>query len=66
MYPAMYVGDASKATADKGKVLVDAGIDALVDVIAQVKADDVTAALQAEFQRLVRHPEIPEAWARDE
>jgi creatinine amidohydrolase len=66
MYPAMYVGDASKATADKGKVLVDAGIDALVELIAQVKADDVTGALQAEFQRLVRHPEIPEAWARDE
>jgi hypothetical protein len=38
----------------------------LVDVIAQVKADDITPALQAEFQRLMRHPEIPEAWARDE
>lgn len=66
MYPAMYVGDASKATAEKGKVLVEAGIGALVELIAEVKADEVTASLQAEFQQLVSHPEIPEAWKRDE
>ena len=66
MYPAMYVGDASKATAEKGKVLVEAGIDALVKLIAEVKADAVTPSLQVEFQRLVQHPEIPVAWAQDE
>ncbi|MBT5872906.1 MAG: creatininase family protein [Candidatus Latescibacteria bacterium] len=62
MYPAMYVGDASKATAEKGHQLSEPYIAALVDILRRVKSDDVTPALQADFLRQKRRPDVPAAW----
>jgi len=64
MYPAMYVGDASKATAAKGQVMIQHRIAALVKAIRAVKADDVTPQLLAEFLRAQQRPAVHEAWTR--
>lgn len=48
-YPEHYAGDARKATADKGRKIVDILATALADFIARVKADTVMPALEAEF-----------------
>lgn len=41
MYPTMYVGDASKATTDKGRIIFDENVDALAKAIGAVKQDTV-------------------------
>ncbi len=62
MYPAMYVGDASKATVEKGKTLTEARVAAVARVIAAVKADTTTPALLAEFLAGKRAPKPADAW----
>jgi creatinine amidohydrolase len=62
MYPAMYVGDAGYATAEKGRLILERHVELLVDLIRAVKADAVTAELLAEFQAGKRKPGVPEAW----
>jgi creatinine amidohydrolase/Fe(II)-dependent formamide hydrolase-like protein len=59
MYPKMYVGDASKATAEKGKALAEARVDALVKLVRAVKNDEVTEGLIDEFLQGVDDPENP-------
>jgi len=59
MYPNMYVGDATKATAQKGEVLAAAQVDALVEAIAAVKADTITQKLLDEFNRGSEQPTSP-------
>ncbi|MFC1526508.1 creatininase family protein [Candidatus Latescibacterota bacterium] len=59
MYPNMYVGDATKATAAKGEALSGARVDALVKAIAAVKADTITPELLAEFGRGSAQPSSP-------
>ncbi|MCO5185956.1 MAG: creatininase family protein [Anaerolineae bacterium] len=62
MYPHMYVGDARKATAEKGEALFAYRIAALVKLIQAVKADEVSAELVAEFNRRQAHPTVPSFW----
>lgn len=62
MYPVMYVGDASKGNAQKGKVMVEHEIEALVELIRAVKADRITQGLQKEFLEKKRKPSVPREW----
>jgi len=64
-YPAMYVGDASKATAEKGKVLTEARVEALVRIIRAVKEDATTPALLAEFLAGRQRPRPADAWTAE-
>jgi creatinine amidohydrolase len=64
MYPAMYVGNAGPATADKGRALLEPRIAGLVQIIRRVKADTVTPALQREFLARMRNPSAPEFWTK--
>ncbi len=59
MYPRMYVGDASKATAEKGKALAEARVGALVKLIKAVKDDEVTEGLIDEFVQGTDEPKNP-------
>ncbi len=58
-YPRMYVGDASKATAEKGKALAEARVEGLVELIRAVKNDEVTACLIGEFVQGRSEPKNP-------
>ncbi len=49
MYPTMYVGDASKATAEKGRVIVDEMTDALARAVRAVKNDNTLADLARRY-----------------
>jgi creatinine amidohydrolase len=62
MYPAMYVGDASRATAEKGRALTESRVEALARIIAAVKADTTTPALLQEFLAGKRKPGPADAW----
>lgn len=62
MYPHMYVGDASYATREKGKALVDFQIQSLVDLIQEVKRDDITLGLVKEFNLRHKEPKAPGFW----
>jgi creatinine amidohydrolase len=62
MYPHMYVGDARKATAEKGEALFAYRIAALVNLIRAVKVDTVSAELVAEFNQRQAHPTPPAFW----
>lgn len=62
MYPHMYVGDASKSTADKGKLILEHEVDALVALIRAVKDDTVTAGLIDEFVQGKNKPKAPGYW----
>jgi creatinine amidohydrolase len=62
MYPAMYVGDASKATADKGKIIMGKLVKALVALLRVVKEDSITPALFEEFQARMHKPASPALW----
>lgn len=62
MYPIMYVGDARKASAEKGKVILEKLVDALVNLIRTVKEDTVTPALMNEFITKSRKPTSPDSW----
>jgi len=66
MYPHMYVGDASKATAEKGKVMLEHEVAALVDLIHAVKIDHVTPDLVNEFVSRKQNPKTPDFWIRGE
>jgi creatinine amidohydrolase len=63
MYPAMYVGDASKASADKGEVEVRGRIQGLVKLIRAVKADTMTPGLLRQFIQGQNNPTVPDAWS---
>jgi len=62
MYPHMYVGDARTSTAEKGKIMLDHEVAALVALIRAVKADEVTPGLLNEFLDRKRNPQIPDFW----
>lgn len=62
MYPGMYVGDASKATAEKGRVMAEERVEAVVRLLRAVKEDQVSPGLQAEFQRGQQTPTPPTFW----
>ncbi len=55
MYPNMYVGDAGKSTAAKGKAVFDHNIDAFANVLIAVKRDEITAELLERFPRERSH-----------
>ena len=59
MYPNMYVGDASKATAEKGRVMSEHRVTALVALIKAIKEDGVTAELMEQFSRGAESPSPP-------
>lgn len=65
LYPHMYVGDAAKATAEKGKKMLDYRIGLLLDLIKAVKADNVSPALVAEFNQRQMKPSAPGFWRGD-
>ncbi|MGI6368911.1 MAG: creatininase family protein [Anaerolineae bacterium] len=48
-HPEHYAGDARTASAEKGRRLVQLRVDQLVELIAAVKADQATPALESEF-----------------
>ncbi|MEW6752340.1 MAG: creatininase family protein [Candidatus Latescibacterota bacterium] len=59
MYPRMYVGDARPATAEKGQVLLEHQVEAMVRLLRAVKEDRTTPALMREFAAGVRRPRSP-------
>lgn len=61
-YPHMVVGDARRATAEKGEKLLSYRITLLVNLIRTVKADEVSPALVAEFNRRQAQPAAPSFW----
>jgi len=63
-YPHMYVGDAHPATAEKGRFMVEHEIEALVELIRVVKADQITPGLVAEFNRRMDAPMSPGFWTQ--
>lgn len=63
MYPHMYVGDAHKATAEKGKRLFDFRIESLIKLIQAVKDDDTAPALVSNFNERQRRPAAPAFWS---
>lgn len=63
MYPVMYVGDAHKATAEKGKYIMDRKIDDLVRLLRLIKDDRITPRLWEEFLARSHHPASPKEWA---
>ncbi len=63
LYPHMYVGDAHKATAEKGEKMLDFRIGLLVELIQAVKADNVSPALVAEFNQRQAKPDAPGFWS---
>lgn len=65
MYPHMYVGDAHKATAVKGEKLLAFQIEALVNLIRAVKADETTPALVTEFNQRQATPTAPAFWTEN-
>jgi hypothetical protein len=62
----MYVGDASVASAEKGKKMLDHEVDALVKLIQAVKADEVTPGLMNEFVSRKQKPKAPDFWTEEE
>lgn len=61
-YPHMYVGDAHTATPEKGKIIFDYTVNALVKLIRAVKDDDITPNLVKEFNQRISHPQPPNFW----
>lgn len=59
MYPNMYVGDASKASAEKGQVMCEHRVTALAKLIRAVKEDEVTEELMEQFALGVKEPRSP-------
>jgi len=62
MYPHMYVGDSSYATAEKGKIMLDHSIKSLAALIRAVKADEVTPGLVKEFNTRQESPKASSFW----
>lgn len=59
MYPRMYVGDARPASGEKGKVLAEYHVEALVRLLQAIKADEVTQELMWEFMEGTKKPCSP-------
>jgi len=57
-YPHYAVGDASKASAEKGEIIMNAWADALADVVRKVKKDKVVARTMARFKNMTKPPQI--------
>jgi creatinine amidohydrolase len=55
-FPDHYAGEGSAATIELGKFQMDWWIDAIVNTIRAVKADDVSLRLQNEFYEKSQHP----------
>jgi creatinine amidohydrolase len=55
-YPTMYVGDASTATAEKGRAVMENHVADLVKVIRAVKADETLPGMQTAFYDRWRQP----------
>lgn len=51
-YPHYAVGDASKASAEKGEKIMNAWVDAVVDVVRKVKEDTTVEQIMAKFRDL--------------
>jgi creatinine amidohydrolase len=66
MYPHMYVGDARPATAEKGKIMLENEVEALVKLIQAVKMDNVTPGLFQEFVDRKQNPKAPKFWTERE
>jgi creatinine amidohydrolase len=49
-YPHYAVGDASKASAEKGEKIMNAWVDTVVDIVGKVKEDKVVAKIMAKFK----------------
>jgi creatinine amidohydrolase len=64
MYPHMYVGDASKATAEKGKALLEHQVESLVKLIRAVKGDQITPDLMNDFIQKMKEPVAPDFWTK--
>jgi creatinine amidohydrolase len=62
MYPYMYVGDASKASAEKGQKMVEHEVKSLAALIKAVKDDDVSPGLLEEFIERRQKPKAPDYW----
>jgi creatinine amidohydrolase len=62
MYPTMYVGDASRATAAKGARLAELRIDGIIQALKVIKADGTTPELLHEFLRKSETPAAPPSW----
>jgi creatinine amidohydrolase len=60
-YPRAYTGDARKASAEKGRLLVEPAVKKLVQLIRNVKNDKTLLARSKEFASLVERPE----WLHD-
>ena len=56
MYPTMYVGDAGKASAEKGRICVERRAEAVAEAIRAVKEDGITQALVDDFLRARKKP----------
>ncbi|MHB9033549.1 MAG: creatininase family protein [Anaerolineae bacterium] len=54
-YPEHYAGDARLASAEKGRALLAIEVEALVEFIRAVKADQVMPGLETEFFERVKH-----------
>jgi len=61
MYPTMYTGDASAASAEKGRAILQRRVERLAAALRAVKNDTVSEGLLAEFQDGMDHPTPPEA-----
>ncbi len=55
-FPNHYSGDASAATVEMGQYKMNAWIDAIVNAIRAVKADEESLKLQNEFYEKAKHP----------
>lgn len=66
MYPAMYVGDASKADAEKGRRIHEKRVAGIVEAIRAVKTDTVTPRLLGEFQAGAASPRPHPRWTEDD
>ena len=55
-WPGHYSGEGAVATKELGKFQMDGWVNAVADVIREVKADDVSLKLQNEFYEKSQHP----------
>jgi len=55
-YPTHYAGDATVATAEKGRFIMDACVEKVVRRMRAVKSDEATPELQKEFYAKAEHP----------
>ncbi len=51
-YPHYAVGDASKASAEKGEKIMNAWVDTVVDIVRKVKSDRVVEEIMSKFRAL--------------